>query len=161
MVLANLNTWISEPEKFTVPLEIWQWILFVLGTLVVLTVGAVVGSYAREYVEQAIVPTALVEGVILTFLLAPMYRAAPPGLGWQWWLITGSLIIVLVLGAVAVNALTALEPSPAHLLAAPSAAVVIAAVYDVMSERLASIPLSWGAFIIAGIILVAYVVGRR
>lgn len=130
-------------EQYVDPLELWQWVLLIAfsALLVALNSTIVAVAFNRNYGKGSWVTSVFI-GLVLYALLLPMYRAISPGTDMHWWLLTGS---VLMISAVSFFVLAQKNYSPnvLHSFGTPVLAIGLSSFVDMLSERLAGIPLAW------------------
>lgn len=139
-------------EQSIDPLEPWQWVLCVIGTLAMLVLSAFMGAILSDNFRVF----SWLAGLFLTVFLYPclllMYRAIPPGTNLYWWLLTGSVMVISAVLFFVFHRLGK-TPNPLHSFGVPIAALGVSTVLDFASERLAAIPLAWSSAVI-GLVLV-------
>lgn len=138
-------------EQSVDPLQPWQWVLCVIGTLALLALSAFVGAIFSGNYGGFSWGAALFIMLLFNSCLLPMYRAIPPGTNLYWWLLTGTVAAISV-ALFFVAHQTGTTPNPLHALGAPVAAIGVSTILDLVSERLAGIPLAWpSAIILVGV----------
>lgn len=134
-------------EQAIDPLEPWQWVLCIIGTLALLALSSFLGAiFSDNYGGFSWLAT-LFPVLLLYPCLLPMYRAIPPGTNLYWWLLSGSVMVISVASFFAFRHLGK-TPNPIHAFGVPVTALGISTLIDLGSERLAGVPLAWTSFLV-------------
>lgn len=133
-------------EQSIDPLEPWQWVLCVIGTLALLALSSFLGAIFSDNYGGVSWLVALTSLVFLYPCLLPMFRAIPPGTNLYWWLLSGSIMVISVAFFFTFRHLGK-TPNPIHAFGVPVTALGISTLVDLGSERLAGIPLAWPSFL--------------
>lgn len=133
-------------EQSIDPLEPWQWVLCVIGTLALLALSSFLGAIFSDNYGGVSWLVALTSLVFLYPCLLPMFRAIPPGTNLYWWLLSGSIMVISVAFFFTFRHLGK-TPNPIHAFGVPVTALGISTLVDLGSERLAGVPLAWPSFL--------------
>lgn len=133
-------------EQAIDPLEPWQWVLCIIGTLALLALSSFLGAIFSDNYGGVSWLVALTSLVFLYPCLLPMFRAIPPGTNLYWWLLSGSIMVISVASFFAFRHLGK-TPNPIHAFGVPVTALGISTLIDLGSERLAGVPLAWPSFL--------------
>lgn len=134
----------NTAEKTIEPLSAWGWFGWSILAVLLIALCTFLALVFQQSYSKILWVVGLIAGWSIFGATSPLYRAVGPGLTKEWWGIT-LLLFGLIIGLfILANSFTHTDlPNLVLGLLAPACGVVIAMVYDSMTEHLAFFPLAW------------------